>query len=120
MRVMVIGASRDARKFGYKAVRAYQRQGHEVLPVNPNAAEVAGVRCFASVSDPPGPIDRALLYVPAEVGVGLLEPLASRGDVGEVYANPGSESPALVARAGELGLEVVQACGILAIGETDL
>ena len=117
MRVMVIGASRHPAKFGHKAVLAYQRQGHTVLPVNPSAEQIADVPCYARVSDPPGPIDRATLYLPPEQGIEVLEPLAARGDVQEFYVNPGAESDALLERAGELGLDPVQACSIVAIGE---
>jgi len=116
MRVMVIGASTDPSKYGNKAVRAYLTQGHEVLPVNPNAGEVEGVEAFASVTDVPGPIDRATVYLPPNKGMAVLDDLAARDDVGELWLNPGSESPELVDRAKQLGLEPIQACSIMAIG----
>lgn len=117
MRVMVIGASKNPAKYGHKAVRAYQRQGHDVLPINPHAETVAGIRCFADVTGPPGPIDRASLYLPPSVGIGVLDALAERGDVAELWVNPGAESPQLLDRAAELGLATIQACSILAVGE---
>ena len=118
MRVMVIGASTNPAKYGHKAVRAYLKQGHEVLPVNPHADEVAGVRCFHDAADPPGPIDRASLYLPPEVGLSVLPALARRGDVAELWVNPGAESEPLLAEARRLGFEPIQACSIMAIGET--
>lgn len=117
MRVMVIGASHDPAKFGHKAVVAYQRQGHEVLPVNPSAESVAGIPCYPDVTSPPGPIDRATLYLPPEIGIDILQPLADRGDVGELYVNPGAESPALLERAKALKLRTARVCSITAIGE---
>lgn len=117
MRVLIIGASNNRSKYGNKAVRAHLRQGHTVLPVNPNEIEVEGLTAYPNVSSAPGPIDRALFYVPPEVGITLLEDLARRGDVSEVWLNPGSESPALVSKAGSLGLDPIQACSIVAIGE---
>ncbi len=65
---MVIGASTNPAKFGNKAVRAYRRQGHIVLPVNPHEPTVEGLAAYADVASPPGPIDRATLYVPPEPG----------------------------------------------------
>lgn len=118
MRVMVIGASRDPGKYGNKAVRAYIRQDHEVLPVNPGADEIEGVQCYSDVTEVPGPIDRASCYLPPEKGIDILEPLAQRGDVKEFWLNPGSESPELVERAEQLGFSPIQACSIVAIGET--
>lgn len=117
MRVMVIGASADRAKYGNKAVRAYTRQGHVVLPVNPRLSEIESIKAFNSIVDVPGPIGRAALYVPPEVGVGVVEELARRGDVGEVWLNPGADGPDVIALAERLGLRVVVACAIVDIGE---
>jgi hypothetical protein len=115
---MIIGASNDRRKFGNKALRAYLRQGYEVLPVNPHEQTVEGVRAWAKATLPPGPIDRALFYVPPELGLQVIEELAQRGgDVGEVWLNPGAESDELIARAEALGFRPVMACAIVDIGE---
>jgi predicted CoA-binding protein len=115
---MVIGASRDRAKFGNKAVRAYLRQGHTVLPINPHAPEIEGVPAFAEVGGPPGPIDRAVVYLHAEQAIPMLRALAARGDVGEVWLNPGADDPEVVDLAESLGLNPVQACAILDIGES--
>lgn len=117
MRAMIIGASNNRSKFGNKAVRAYLRQGHTVLPVNPNEIEVEGLTAYPHVSSAPGPIDRALFYVHPEVGLDLIEPLAARADVSEIWLNPGAESPELIARSRSLGLTTILACSIIDIGE---
>jgi len=118
MRVMVIGASTRTEKYGNRAVRAYLRQGHEVLPVHPSAERIEGVRAYGDVADVPGPVDRATLYLPPEKGIDVLASLAARGDVTELWVNPGAESPALIEQAKRLGLEPIQACSIVAIGES--
>jgi len=115
MRVMVIGASADRRKFGNVAVRAYLAQGHEVLPVNPKGGEIEGVRVFASIGDVPGAIDRASLYLAREGGIQAVRELAARGDVGELWLNPGADDGDVVAEAERLGLTVIRACSIAAI-----
>jgi predicted CoA-binding protein len=115
-RVAVIGASHERWKYGNKALRAYLHQGYEAIPVNPTVPEVEGQRAYASILDVPGDVDMATFYVPPEVGLEVLEDVARKG-VRELWLNPGSESPALIARARELGLEPVLACSIMAIGE---
>ncbi|MHC5003421.1 MAG: CoA-binding protein [Planctomycetota bacterium] len=117
MRIMVIGASANREKFGNKAVRAYLRQEHEVFPVNPKAELIEGATAYPSVTEVPGPIDRATVYLPPEAALGVLDELAARGDVGEVWLNPGADSPEVIDRARELGLETIVACSILDIGE---
>ncbi len=117
MRVMVIGASNNRAKFGNKAVRAYLRQGHDVVPVNPHEKMVEGLHCYAAAGDPRGPFDRALFYVPPEVGLQVIDGVAARGDVAEVWLNPGAESPALIQRCSALGIEPIMGCAIIDIGE---
>jgi uncharacterized protein len=114
--VAVIGASNAREKYGNKAVRAYLRQGWVVYPVNPNERQVEGLATFASVGDIPGAVDRAALYVPATVGVTLLEQIKRKG-IGELFVNPGAASDELIDTAQRLGLNTIQACAIVAIGE---
>jgi predicted CoA-binding protein len=115
--VAIVGASRDRSKFGNKAVRAYLAQGYTVYPVNPHEQEVEGLATYPSILDVPGPVDRASFYVPPEIGIALLSDVAKKG-VRELFLNPGSESPELMARADELGLNWTLACSIVAIGES--
>jgi predicted CoA-binding protein len=115
--VAVIGASNDRHKFGNRAVRAFKRQGYTVIPVNPNEDEVEGQKAYASVLDVPGTIDMATVYVQPEPGVRVMEELAQKG-VGEVWLNPGADDDRVVDRARALGLNVIQACSIIAIGES--
>ena len=114
--VAVIGASSAQQKFGNKAVRAYLRQGWTVYPVNPNETTVEGLKVFPTITDLPDPVDRVSMYVPPSVGITLLEAIKAKGTA-ELFLNPGSESDALLARAEALGLETIQACSIVDIGE---
>jgi uncharacterized protein len=116
--VAVIGASRDRRKYGNKSVRAHLKRGYDVFPINPHAGEIEGLRAYASITDiPPGPLDRVTIYVPPETGLTLLEEIAVRSP-GEVWLNPGSDSEEIVRRARELGLNVIQGCSIVDVGES--
>ena len=115
--VAVVGASADRRKFGNKALRAFEHQGYTVIPVNPNEREVEGHRTYPSVVDVPGPIDMATVYVPPDAGVKVMDDLARKG-VPEVWLNPGADEPIVLKRARELGLNVIRACSILGIGES--
>jgi predicted CoA-binding protein len=115
--VAVIGASKDRNKFGNKALRAFERQGYDVLAINPNETEVEGHKTYGSVLEVPGPIDMATVYVPPDAGVKVMDELARKG-VPEVWLNPGADEDEVVARARQLGLHVVQACSILGIGES--
>jgi predicted CoA-binding protein len=114
--VAVIGASSNRNKFGNRALRAYKEQGYTVVPIHPHLAEVEGLTAYASVLDVPGAIDMASFYVPPEVGLRVIDEVASKG-IPEVWLNPGAESDALIARAKALHIQPIVACSIVAIGE---
>jgi uncharacterized protein len=114
--VAVIGASKNRRKFGNRAVRAFRLQGYTVVPINPHEAEVEGLKAYASVLDVPGPIDMASVYLPPDVGEHVIEEIA-RKQIFEVWLNPGAESDALIARARALKIQPIVACSIVALGQ---
>ena len=112
----MIGASNDRRKFGNKAVHAFQRQGYDVVPINPHESEIEGLSTYKSVLDVPGSIDMATFYVPPEIGESLIEEMAAK-HIPEVWLNPGAESDALISRARALKLQPIVACSIVGVGE---
>lgn len=114
--IAIIGASTNRGKFGNRAVRGYARQGYDVFPIHPTAATVEGHKAYRSVLDVPvAELDRVSIYLPPEVGLRVIEEVA-RKSVREVWLNPGAESPELIQRARELGLNVVAACSLVAVG----
>lgn len=115
--VAVIGASSNRNKFGNKALRAFESRGYTVFAINPNESEVEGHKTYPTVLDVPDPIEMATVYVPPAVGVRVMDQLAQKG-IGEVWLNPGADEDVVVDRAKQLGLNVIQACSILGIGES--
>jgi len=113
--VAIIGASNDPRKFGNKAVRAFLQRGYEVFPVNPNETEVEGLPAFKSVKDLPERPEMVTVYVPPARLLNLLPEIAAKG-CDELWLNPGTESPEVLAEVERLGLNAIQACSIVAIG----
>jgi predicted CoA-binding protein len=114
--VAVIGASNDRHKFGNRAVRAFQREGYTVIPINPHETEIEGLKAYASVLDVEGPIDMATFYVTPEVGTRVLEDVA-RKQIPEVWLNPGADSDDVIDRARALALKPIVACSIIGIGQ---
>ena len=115
--VAVIGASSNRAKFGNKAVRAFERQGYRVVPINPHEAEVEGHKAYATVLDFPESIDMATVYVPGPVGVKIMDDLAKKG-VPEIWLNPGADDSPVLERARALGLNVIVACSIIGAGDS--
>ena len=114
--VAILGASPNRQKYGNKSVRAHLDQGYEVYPVNPTADEVEGLKAYPSLRDlPVETVDRVSVYLPPAVGLTVLEDIKAVNPK-EVWFNPGSESDEIVERAGELGLNIIQACSIVNLG----
>ena len=67
--VAVIGASRHPGEPGHVIFRNFFEGAFKgkVYPVNPNADELFGHKCYGSVLDIPGKIDLAVIVVPAKV-----------------------------------------------------
>jgi acetyltransferase len=70
--IAVIGAKDVIGSWGFDAMRASiesakAKAGRHVYAVNPNVAEVLGVHSYKSVLDIPGPVELAIIVVPAPV-----------------------------------------------------
>ena len=115
--VAIIGASNNRKKFGNKAVRAFLRQGYTVFPVNSHEKEVEGLPVFRNVREVPVRPEKISVYLPPPVVGQVLPDIAARG-CDELWLNPGTESEEVLQQAKELGLNVIQACSILGVGDT--
>ncbi len=65
--VAIIGASRSPRKIGYVLLKNLLESGFKgsVYPINPNADEVLGVKCYPSVLDVDDEVELAVVAIPA-------------------------------------------------------
>jgi acetyl coenzyme A synthetase (ADP forming)-like protein len=79
--VAVIGASRQRGTIGGEVLHNLLAYGFNgpVLPVNPNASVVQSVVTYASVEDVPGPVDLAVIVVPASAVLSVAEACGRKG-----------------------------------------
>ena len=100
--VAVIGAGREPGGVGHAVLRNLLR--HEfagpVYPVNPAAEHVAGVRAVAKLGDIDGPVDLAVVVVPAAEVPGVIEDCGHKGVKAAIvisagFAESGPEGAAL-------------------------
>lgn len=113
--VAVIGASNHRDKWGNKAVRAFRQQGWIVYPVHPTETEVEGLKVWAGIQEVPVRPHTISVYVAPPRLLKMLPAIAARG-CDELYLNPGTESAEVLAECKRLGLNVIQACSIIAVG----
>ena len=65
--IAVIGASTNPEKIGYKVVENLMNCGYQnpVYPINPDAEEILGYKCYPNIKDVPYVVDMAVVTVPA-------------------------------------------------------
>jgi hypothetical protein len=111
--IAVVGASSDTKKYGNRALKAWRETDWDVYAVNPNEDEVEGMTAYDSVLDIPDEVDTATIYVPPRIGLEVADELIEKG-VDEVYLNPGAGSDDLKAKLEDAGIQVIEACSIIA------
>jgi acetyl coenzyme A synthetase (ADP forming)-like protein len=79
--IAVIGASRRPGKVGYEVLQNIVNSGFPgaIYPINPNAREVLGLRCYPSVLNVEGDIDLGVVAVPARLVPAIVEEVGAKG-----------------------------------------
>ena len=79
--VAVIGASTNPKKDGNLILQNIldSEFAGSIYPVNPGADQVLGLKAYPSVVAIPGPVDLAVMIVPAQVCIQAMEDCAAKG-----------------------------------------
>ena len=79
--VAVIGASRSPRSIGYRLLDALQSNHFHgrCYAINPHASNIAGVNAFPSLQALPEPVDLAVIAVPKEALLAVVDDCAATG-----------------------------------------
>jgi len=78
--IAVIGASQTPGKIGYKVVENIVVGGFKgrIYPINPRGGEVLGLQVYKRMEDIDGPVDVAMVVVPAEMAFNAIEECAKK------------------------------------------
>jgi len=79
--IAVIGASRQEGKLGHAVLSNLIDSGFNgpIFPVNPQADEILGLKSYPNVEAIPGPVDLAVITIPARYVLGTVEECGKRG-----------------------------------------
>ncbi len=122
-RIVVAGVSRNEQHFANAIYRKLLAAGHEMVPLNPNAEEVEGVRCYPDLAAVPGQIDGVVAAMHPSLALDLVRQAAERG-VGQVWfhraVGAGSVSPEAVRECQSRGIRcIVGACPLMYVEPVD-
>lgn len=89
--VAVVGASADPKKLGHAVVYNIVTHGFpgDVYPINPKAEEIMGWRCYPSVLAVPGEVDLAVIVVPNQAVLPVVEECGQKGVRGIIVITAG-------------------------------
>src|SRR4051812_36416638 len=115
--IALIGASRDLDKIPGRLLSMLRKNHYpgRIYPINPNYAELDGLKCYRSISDVGQPIDLAIVIIPARAVLGALEQCAAVGVkhaviISSGFAEEGGDSAAMqdaiVALAKNTGMRI--------------
>jgi len=89
--IAVIGASRTKGSIGREILHNLIDYGFNgmVFPVNPKADVIHSIKCYHSVLDIPDPVDAAVIVVPKEYALNVIEECGQKGVKGLVVITAG-------------------------------
>ena len=94
-KLAIIGLSRDPMAFSATALKQLVAGGYQVYPINPNATEAHGVKCYPDVASLPEKVRAAIFFTPAALTEKVL-PEAVRAGITKVWLQQGTENPAVL------------------------
>ena len=116
--LVVVGANRERGKIGSELLHNVVSGGYtgRLSVVHPSAASIDGVKAYPSVAEVPGPIDLALIAVPADRVTGIVDESIAKGvkaivvisaGFSEIGGDGGSREADLLRRVRHAGVRLV-------------
>lgn len=89
--IAILGASPNFSKVNGRPIKHLLDKGYAgvLYPVNPKYQQVAGLECFPSIGAIPGPVDLAIVAVPAREVAGAIAELGKKGIPAAVILSSG-------------------------------
>ena len=117
--VAVIGASRTPGKVGYDVLNNLVSGGFKgtIVPVNPGATEVLGLKCFKSLDEYEGKIDLSVIVVANKYVKDALRSSIDKGAKSVIVITAGFKETGAAGAAAEQELvEICRAAGVRMVG----
>jgi predicted CoA-binding protein len=77
--IAMIGVSRDPKKFGHAAFKELKEKGLNIIPVNPTAKEILGVRAYPDISSLPPEIRGVIIMTKKDQTLDIVKKAKAKG-----------------------------------------
>jgi predicted CoA-binding protein len=105
-KMAIAGVSRDEKKFGYQIYHDLTEKGFEIFPINPNADNIKGSKCYRNVSELPDDVKHLLIITPKEQTEAIVSEGISKG-IKNMWIQQMSETKESIALAEKNGINVI-------------
>ena len=92
---VVVWASNDPQKYGYKVLENLLDAGFKVFPINPRGGELLHQKVYKNISEISENIDIVIFVIPPKIGESVILDVMKKG-VKLVWLQPGSESDEII------------------------
>ncbi len=77
--IALVGVSRNPKKFGYAVFKELKEKGMEIVPVNPLAAEIMGVKSYSSVKMLPPEVQSIIVFTKKDKTASVIRDAKEKG-----------------------------------------
>lgn len=91
-KLAIAGVSRNPKKFGGSIFTELKNKGFDLYPINPNADEIQGVKCYKSISELPGDVKHLHIITPKNKTASVVSEAVSKG-IEMIWIQQSSDTP---------------------------
>jgi predicted CoA-binding protein len=102
----VVGVSKEPEKYGNKVFFDLKGAGYTVYPINPNAINISGNKCYSNLKELPQLPDVVDIVVPPKITRAIVKECKNLG-IKKVWMQPGSESDDAIGFCSENNIDVL-------------
>ncbi len=115
-KMAIAGVSRNPKKFGHIVFAELKKKNYQLYPVNPQASDIEGEKCYSSVNELPADVKRLLMITPKNETDKVLRE-AIRHGITNIWVQQSSETKDTVRIASEGQVEIIARKCILLFAE---
>ena len=102
----IAGVSRNEKKWGGAIFKELREKGFELYPINPNADEIQGVKCYRSVNELPDDVKYLHVTTKKSETEAVVKEASEKG-IEIIWIQQGSQTPEAIAAAEKAGIPLI-------------
>jgi len=104
--IAMAGVSRNPKKFGFTAFKELRKKDLNLIPVNPNADEIDGVKAYKSVEELPDNIQALLVMTKKDKTAGVVRSAKEKG-IKHIWIQQMSDTPEALAELKDTEINLI-------------